>query len=121
MSSGILHILLALLPVTALIAFAIAEAGHRAGNVGARTTVFTIWVALVLVQTTLSGPPWCWLRFSIHTGISLAIIFIPMEALRDFNWARGRLIGGLLGAVGAAFTYPLVFFILEMYRIADCR
>ena len=121
MSSGLLHISLALLLVTTVIAFAIAEAGHRAGNVGARATVFIIWVVLVLLQTTLAGPPWCWVRFSIHTGISLAIIFIPMESLRGFTWARGRLIGGLLGAVVAAFTYPLVFFILEMTRIADCR
>ena len=120
MSSEILRIVLLLLLVLAVIAFIIAEAGHRRGNVGARTAAVTILVVLVFIQTALSGQPSCWMRFSIHTGICLAIIFMPMELLRDFNWARGRLIGGLLGAVVAAFAYPFIFFVLEMNRIADC-
>ncbi len=113
MPTIVLHFYLLLLPVFVAVALPIAVAGERKGSRGARNTAFTIWIVLTLVQPIfwphgLDFPLLFWLLSPIVAGITLAIIFIPMNSLSRCSWTRGRMAAGLVASAVMPLIYPFL-------------
>jgi hypothetical protein len=112
------------LPVSVACALAIAAAGHFIGTRSAKWTAVALWVMISVAQQIViyqSHAPWrSGLLSALVVALSLSIIIFPMLSLPSFNWARGRLAGGLAGAVVAAFVHFPFVLILGCVMGIDC-
>ena len=119
-----LSISLAIFPVCAFVAFAIALAGKKYDSRGAVIAALAIWL-MVSLLVQYSGPlslSW-WTHFSaslVMTSLSMLLIVAPMLAMRAAEWNKGRLVAGLAGSVAAAVVFPYVVFMSACQILNDC-
>lgn len=119
-----LSISLAIFPVCAFVAFAIAISGQKYDFRGAVTVALIIWLVASLLVLSAGN---VWLSWWTHyfaslvmTSVSLSLIVIPMLAIRNSAWNRGRLIAGLIGSVAAALVFPAIVLMSACQILHDC-
>jgi hypothetical protein len=120
----VLSISLAILPVCAFVAFAIAISGQKYDSRGALIATLAIWLLLsYLVQSAGdSGLGW-WTHFFaslMMTSVSMLLIAAPMLAMRTADWNKGRIVVGLVGSVAAALVFPAVALMSACQFLNDC-
>ena len=119
-----LSISLAIFPICALAAFAIAIAGDKHEIRGAFLTAFAIWLATsVLLYSAYQLQQSWWIEaFAalVMTSVPMLAIYVPMLLVRDADWIRGRLMAGLLGSVVAAMIFPGVVVTASCGILGDC-
>ncbi len=119
-----LSISLAIFPVCAFVAFAIAISGLKYDLRGAVIAALAIWLALsLLVQ--YSGDSWqsWWTHYCVSlvmTSVSMLLITAPMLAMRKAEWGKGRLVAGLAGSVAAALAFPPVVMLSACQFLNEC-
>jgi hypothetical protein len=120
----VLSFSLAVLPVCAFIAFAIAISGHKYGLRGALIAMLAIWLlASLLIQS--AGELWLswWTHFFaslMMTSVPMLLIAGPMLALRTAEWNKGRVVVGLVGSLAAALAFPMVAMMSACVILDDC-
>ena len=103
---------LAIFPVCAFVAFAIAVSGQKFDSRGAVIATLAIWflVSLLIKYAGDSELSW-WAHYSVSlvmSSLSMLLIAAPMLAMRTAEWNKGRLVAGLAGSVAAALVFPSV-------------
>ena len=115
---------LAIFPVCAFVAFAIAIAGQKYDSRGAVIATLAIWL-LVSFLVLSAGNSWLswWTHFSaslVMTSGSILLIAVPMLAMRTAAWNKGRLIAGLAGSIAAALVFPPIALMTACQFLNDC-
>lgn len=99
---------LASFAILAACVLVIARVGFYFGARGAFFSVATLWVAATsLLQFSLAGYDKLWpelLDIAAVLWIPFGLISVPMLLLKNSDWLRGRIIGGLAGALVVAFN-----------------
>ena len=119
-----ISISLAIFPICALAAFAIAIAGDRHDARGALLAALAIWLmtSALLYSASLQLQSWWLQAFAalVMTSVSMLAIYLPMVLIRDADWIRGRLMVGLVGSVVAAVIFPSVVVTAGCRILGDC-
>ena len=119
-----LSISLAIFPICALAAFAIAIAGDKYGTRGALLATLAIWLiaSALLNAASIQLQGWWLQAFAalVMTSVSLLAIYIPMLLVQNSDWIRGRLMAGLVGSVVAALIFPSVVVTTSCAILRDC-
>lgn len=120
----LLSISLAIFPICALAAFAIAIAGDKYDTRGAFLAALAIWLAtsVLLYSAYQQLQSWWTEAFAalVMTSVSMLTIYVPMVLVRDADWIRGRLMAGLLGSVVATMIFPGVVLTASCGILGDC-
>lgn len=115
---------LSVIPIMLVVAIAIAAAGYFRGTAGAKVAATAIWVIAFVLQTINSFAEWAPIRSLFIVGfvttVSVALIYLPMSLNGGRDWAKGRLVWGILGAMLAAVVHLPLTLTLVCTMGVDC-
>jgi hypothetical protein len=115
---------LPIIPFLFVFAVVVAYSGSKYHRRGAAAAAVSIYLLYVLVIASIAP---MWLEWWKHlltefflVGIPLFIVLVPMFAVRNSEWMRGRLVAGLIGVAVATFIFPYFALIVSCDFLGDC-